>query len=164
MPIPDFIVELRRHIGTAPLWLIGTTAVVLRPGPDGQQHVLLIRRSDTGDWAPITGIVDPGEEPGDAAVRETLEEAGVAVAVERLVWVSVTDPVRYPNGDQAQYLDHTFRCHWLGGEPTPDQVETLEAAWWPVAALPPMSAQFADRVHCALANPAHTLLGRVQTG
>ncbi len=164
MPIPDFIVELRRHIGTAPLWLIGATAVVLRPGPDGQQQVLLIRRSDTGEWAPITGIVDPGEEPGDAAVRETREEAGVVAAVERLVWVSVTDPVRYPNGDQAQYLDHTFRCHWVGGDPQPGDDEALEAAWWPVEGLPPLRDQFAERVRCALENPQHTRLGRFEIG
>ena len=26
-------------------------------------RILLGRRSDNGNWAPITGIVDPGEEP-----------------------------------------------------------------------------------------------------
>ena len=30
MPIPEFIVDLRRHVGHAPLWLPGCTAVVLR--------------------------------------------------------------------------------------------------------------------------------------
>ena len=52
MGIPDFISELRRSIGTAPLWLMGATAVVLEG-----DRVLLIRRSDTGEWAPITGIL-----------------------------------------------------------------------------------------------------------
>ena len=40
MPIREFIVELRRHVGHAPLWLPGVTAVVIR----GQQ-VLLVKRS-----------------------------------------------------------------------------------------------------------------------
>ena len=74
MPIPDFVRDLRRHIGTAELWLPGVTAVVRR-GDD----VLLVQRSDTGEWAPVTGIVDPGEDPGVAARREVLEETGVAV-------------------------------------------------------------------------------------
>jgi len=72
MPIPDFVLELRRHVGTAPLPLVGVTAVILRDG-----EVLLGRRTDNGALTPITGIVDPGEEPADAAVREALEEAGV---------------------------------------------------------------------------------------
>ena len=74
MPTPDFILELRRHVGTMPLSLSGVTAVVLRG-----DEVLLGRRSDTGALTPITGIVDPQEEPADAAVRETLEETGIRV-------------------------------------------------------------------------------------
>ncbi len=60
MPIPPFIVELRKHIGHAPLWLLGATAVVL----DDEDRVLLVRRSDTGHWAAISGIVEPGEHRG----------------------------------------------------------------------------------------------------
>lgn len=72
MPIPQFIIDLRARIGRHPLWLIGVTAVVIRD--DG---VLLVERADNGIWTPVTGIVDPGEEPADAAVREVAEETGV---------------------------------------------------------------------------------------
>jgi 8-oxo-dGTP pyrophosphatase MutT (NUDIX family) len=78
VPIPDFIVELRRHVGTSNLWLPGVTAVVRR-GPE----ILLVRRSDTGEWTPVTGIVDPGEDPGVTARREVLEETGMAVVLGR---------------------------------------------------------------------------------
>ena len=145
MPIPDFVRELRRSIGTAPLWLMGATAVVL----DGDR-MLLIRRSDTGEWAPITGIVDPAEEPAVAAAREAAEEAGVEIAVERLSSTWVTDPVAYENGDRAQYLDLTFRCRYLGGEPRPVDGEALEVAWFALDALPPMREDFAERVRHAL--------------
>ncbi|MGN6221075.1 MAG: NUDIX domain-containing protein, partial [Microbacterium sp.] len=77
MATPDFVIELRRHIGTTALPLVGATAVVLRG-----DSILLGRRSDNGALTPITGIVEPGEEPADAAVRETLEEAGVVCRVE----------------------------------------------------------------------------------
>jgi 8-oxo-dGTP pyrophosphatase MutT (NUDIX family) len=56
MATPDFVLSLREAVGTAPLWLSGVTAVVTR-GDD----VLMVRRSDTGAWTPVTGIVDPGE-------------------------------------------------------------------------------------------------------
>ena len=42
--------------------------------------MLLVKRSDNGAWTPVTGIVDPGEEPAVAAAREALEETGVARA------------------------------------------------------------------------------------
>ncbi|TPX03283.1 NUDIX domain-containing protein, partial [Schumannella luteola] len=125
MPIPDFVRELRQHIGTTPLWLTGATAVVL----DGDR-MLLIRRSDTGEWAPITGIVDPGEEPAVAAAREAAEEAGVEIEVERLSSTWVTEPVVYDNGDRAQYLDLTFRCRYVSGDPAPVDGEALEVAWF----------------------------------
>jgi 8-oxo-dGTP pyrophosphatase MutT (NUDIX family) len=111
MAIPDFVRDLRRHVGTAQLWLPGVTAVVRR-GED----VLLVQRSDTGEWAPVTGIVDPGEDPGVAARREVREEAGVEVSVDRLAWVQALPTVTHVNGDLATYLDHTFSCTYLAGD------------------------------------------------
>ena len=35
-----------------------------------QTHSLTVRRADDGAWTPVTGIIDPGEEPAIAAVRE----------------------------------------------------------------------------------------------
>ena len=61
--------------------------VVRTPSPaagcvvsDDERGVLLIRRhrfiTDTWGWEIPAGRVDPGETPGEAAVRETLEETG----------------------------------------------------------------------------------------
>jgi ADP-ribose pyrophosphatase YjhB (NUDIX family) len=146
MPIPDFIVELRRSIGTAPLWLSGVTAVVTR-GDD----LLMVRRADTGAWTPVTGIIDPGEQPAVAARREVLEEADVVVEVEKLASVLVSHPVVYDNGDRTQYLDLVFLCRWVSGEPRPADGENLEARWFPRDGLPELSPDFADRIASALA-------------
>jgi 8-oxo-dGTP pyrophosphatase MutT (NUDIX family) len=127
MPTPDFVLDLRRHVGTAPLSLVGVTAVILRG-----DEVLLGRRSDTGALTPITGIVDPGEEPAEAARREALEEAGVRIRVDRLAWVHQIPRITYANGDQADYLDLTFRCTWLEGDPYPADGEMTDLAWHPV--------------------------------
>uniref|UniRef100_A0A2C7AT55 Nudix hydrolase domain-containing protein n=1 Tax=Propionibacterium freudenreichii TaxID=1744 RepID=A0A2C7AT55_9ACTN len=62
MTTPDFVLRLRAAIGHDPLWLIGASAIVLRPGDTGQQ-VLLGKRSDSGRWSSIDGIVEPGEAP-----------------------------------------------------------------------------------------------------
>lgn len=130
MATPDFVLELRGRVGTAPLPLVGVTAVVFR-----DDEVLLGRRSDNGRLTPVTGIVDPGEEPATAAAREALEEAGVVIRVERLAWVHQVPRITYDNGDQADYLDLTFRCAWVSGEPYPADGEMTEVSWYDLESL-----------------------------
>lgn len=128
MATPDFILSLREKIGTDPLWLSGVTAVVLRGDGDATE-VLLGRRADTGALAPISGIIDPGEEPATAAEREVLEEAGVVAEAEAIVWVHTLPPMTYANGDQVQYLDIVFRCRYVSGDPRPVDGEATDVFW-----------------------------------
>jgi 8-oxo-dGTP pyrophosphatase MutT (NUDIX family) len=151
MPIPPFVVELRELVGPLELWLPGITAVVLRDGPDGRE-VLLTLRSDNGEWAPITGILDPGEEPAVGAAREALEEAGVVVAVDRLASVSASPRITHGNGDKGVYLDVTFACSWVSGDAHAADDENVDVRWWPIAALPPMADWLLERIDAALAN------------
>jgi len=146
VPTPDFVLELRRLVGTRPLPLVRVTAVVERDG-----SVLLGRRSDNGRLTPITGIVDPGEEPADAAVREAEEEAGVRIRADRLAWVHQIPRVTYANGDQSDYLDLVFACTWLSGEPEPVDGEMTEVGWHPVAQLDDaLDQEMRARVRAAL--------------
>jgi ADP-ribose pyrophosphatase YjhB (NUDIX family) len=144
VPIPEFIVALRQHIGHAPLWLPGITAVVIR-----DQRVLLIKRSDNHAWTPVTGIVEPGERPADCAAREVFEESGIHAVARRLAWVHVTRPIVHSNGDHAQYLDHVFRMDWVGGEPFTVDDESLEAGWFDLAETPDMSDDMHRRIEHA---------------
>ena len=155
MPIPDFVRELRRHIGTADLWLPGVTAVVRR-GAD----LLLVRRADTGEWAPVTGIVDPGEDPGVTARREVLEETGVEVSVDRLAWVQAIPTITHVNGDRAAYLDHTFSCTYRSGEALVGDDESTDVRWFGPGELPTMAAPMLDRIACALADEPVTRFAR----
>jgi ADP-ribose pyrophosphatase YjhB (NUDIX family) len=151
MPVPQFVADLRARIGHDPLWLIGITAVVTRGA-----HTLLVRRADNRCWTPVTGIVDPGEEPANAAIREVAEETGVTAVPARLAWVHATAPVVHVNGDRAQYFDHVFLMRWLAGEPHPVDDESTDARWFPCAALPKMSARMHDRIAAALDDRADT--------
>lgn len=145
MPVPKYVLDLRQHIGHAPLWLPGVTAVVLRG-----DEVLLVQRSDNLAWTPITGIVDPGEQPAVAVVREVLEETGVQVRVERLAWVNSTPLVVHTNGDKAHYLDHLFRCSYLSGTAHVADDESVAVAWFPLRALPLMAPIYEERIRCAV--------------
>jgi 8-oxo-dGTP pyrophosphatase MutT (NUDIX family) len=147
MPIPDFVVELRKQVGHSELWMPGVTAVIRR-----EDEVLLVRRSDNGAWTPVTGIVDPGEEPAVCVVREAREEAGVEIRVDRLVSTSVVKGVVHANGDRASYLDLAFACTWLAGEARPCDDECTDVGWFHPDRLPRMKRGFRDRIEAALSD------------
>lgn len=147
MATPDFVLALRAKVEHDLLWLSGVTAVVL----DGTgTRVLLVRRADDGRWTPVTGIIDPGEQPAAAAAREVLEEAGVVAVAERLARVRALPPMTYANGDRSQYLDLTFRFRHLSGDPYPADGENTEAAWFELDALPPLDPEMNGRLAVAL--------------
>ncbi len=151
MPIPDFVVELRRHIGDAVLWLPAVTAVIRR-----DDQLLLVRRSDNGNWSPVTGIMDPGEEPATCAVREAREETGVEIRVDRLVAVTSGIEVTHVNGDRAIYLDLAFACTWVSGDPYVADDESVDVRWWPIDGLPEMKPMLLERIDAALSDETAT--------
>jgi lipoyl(octanoyl) transferase len=63
------------------------TVSVVPVAPDGR--VLLLRRVEArgGFWQPVTGRIEPGESPEQAARRELREETGVEAPVEPLGYV-----------------------------------------------------------------------------
>jgi ADP-ribose pyrophosphatase YjhB (NUDIX family) len=56
-------------------------------------QILLIRRSDNGNWALPGGAVEIGETLAQAAVRETREESGVDCEIAGVSGI-YTDPAR----------------------------------------------------------------------
>lgn len=148
MPTPDFVRELRAKIGTDLLPMVGVTGVVR----NASGEVLLGKRSDTGEWALPTGIVEPMEQPAHALVREVLEESGVAVRVESLVAVTAMDhEVVYANGDRACFIDIAFVCRAIAGEPAPADGENTEVAWFAMDDLPPLRVSSQERLDLAVA-------------
>jgi len=142
MPTPEFITGLRAHIGHDLLWLSTAAGVVL----DADGRVLLGRRADTGNWGLPGGIIDPGEEPADAAVREIYEETGVIAVPEALVAVTVSGVITYPNGDVVQYLEILFRCRATGGTARVNDSESVEVSWHALDDLPGPDARTLGRI------------------
>ncbi|MYR56664.1 NUDIX domain-containing protein [Streptomyces sp. SID625] len=149
--VPEFVAALRAVLGSDHLlWLAGVNAVVR----DAEGRVLLHRRSDTGEWSLLSGILEPGEQPATGVVREVMEETGIRVVAERLAAVTVSPEVRHSSGDLAQYLELVFACRPAG----PGQVaraaddETLEVRWFTPDALPPVRESVRERIALALAD------------
>ncbi|EGX57967.1 MutT/NUDIX-family protein [Streptomyces zinciresistens K42] len=148
MATPDFIRTIRAAAGHQLLWLPGVSAVVLDDGG----RVLLGQRADNLQWAVISGIPDPGEQPAACAVREVYEETGVRCVAERIVLVKSGGEVTYPNGDQCQFMDITFRCRAVDGEARVNDDESLQVGWFAMDALPEMSERQIFRIKQALAD------------
>ncbi|WP_059008385.1 NUDIX hydrolase [Streptomyces specialis] len=148
MAVPDFIRDLRGSIGPRLLFLPGVSAVVL----DADGRALLNRRVDDGRWSIIGGIPEPGEQPADTAVREVFEETAVRCVPDRLLLVQTMDPVRYPNGDQCQFLDVCLRCRAVGGEARVNDDESLDVGWFPLDARPALPEAALARIGLATAD------------
>ncbi len=128
MAISPYLRDLRSAVGHRYL-MVPSVAVLAR---DDAGRLLLVRDAETGDWQTLGGAIDPDESPREAAVRETLEEAGVAVRIEgiRDVLGGPQFRLRYRNGDEVGYVPTVFEARVLGGEPTPDGDETTEVGWF----------------------------------
>src|SRR3954471_6256751 len=132
MPVSPYIVRLRAHIGHDLLLLPSVSAVVRNDA--GQ--LLLARRSDNGRWSLPAGVVDSGEQPADAVLREVFEETGIRAAIERIGGVA-THPVVYPNGDRCEYLNVWFRCRAVGGQARVNDERPLALGWFRSTPRPP---------------------------
>ncbi|WP_298945338.1 NUDIX domain-containing protein [uncultured Microbacterium sp.] len=126
MPRSEYVASIRSRIGTDLLLLPGVTAVIR-----DEDRFLLARHQHSGLWSLIGGAVEPGEEPGEAVIREVFEETAANVRVRRIVGVYGGHPmmVTYPNGDQVGYVTTAYDCELLSPA-TPDLDELLEVGWF----------------------------------
>jgi ADP-ribose pyrophosphatase YjhB (NUDIX family) len=118
---------------------------------DDVGRVLLIRRTDNGNWAVPGGAIDLGESMIDAAVRETREESGIECEVTGLVGV-FTDPrhlIHYTSNDEVrQEFSIVLVGRVVGGELTTSS-ESSDVQWTEVAQLPELQMDRSMRMRLA---------------
>lgn len=102
---------------------------------DDRDRLLLVRRTDDGNWELPGGRVDVGETVARAAVREVAEEAGVRVKIVGLAGV-YSDPSHvlvYPGEGALQQVAICFHARPevdRAAPARPDGVETSAARWF----------------------------------
>jgi ADP-ribose pyrophosphatase YjhB (NUDIX family) len=105
---------------------------------NGEGAVLLVQERADGLWSLPGGWADVNESAASVAAREVWEEAGVTVQARRLL--AVLD--RSVQGHRPSFAFHVykmfFQCELLSGEPVAGE-EALDAGWFALDALPPMS-------------------------
>jgi 8-oxo-dGTP pyrophosphatase MutT (NUDIX family) len=107
--------------------------VALRTTPRGLE-VALISVGDPPRWQLPKGLVDPGETPEVAAVREVREEAGIDVSLSGLIdkveyWYQSkrgTERIRYHK------FVNFYLMRYESGEVSYHDKEVHEARWFPV--------------------------------
>ena len=117
----------------------------------------MCKREDFRIWTQPAGGVEVGESFEDAAIRETFEETGYRIAIDRLVG-------KYwrPQFSGYGHLMHIFEAHVIGGEPR-KCFETIDLGFFPVNELPPRTLSWThEQIMDALSANEH-LIERVQT-
>jgi ADP-ribose pyrophosphatase YjhB (NUDIX family) len=154
MAISPYVQRLRHAVGSARILLPSVTALVY----DDAGGLLLVRQRDGGVWSTPGGSMELDETPADAVVREAWEETGLRVQPRRVfgVYGGPEFIVRYPNGDESQYVMICFECQAVGGRLRADGDETTEARYWPAdqAAALPLSSWLATMLPTFYTRPA----------
>jgi ADP-ribose pyrophosphatase YjhB (NUDIX family) len=126
---------------------IGVFATVL----DDAECVLLVHRTDCDWWCQPGGGMEAGEAPWQGVIRETREETGLEVTVERLAGV-------YSWAPQKDEVIFSFVCRVIGGElATSDESDVVR--FFALAELPPNTfPEHVHRIRDALQGASCTLL------
>jgi 8-oxo-dGTP pyrophosphatase MutT (NUDIX family) len=124
MAIPDFLLKLRKKIGND-LLILPSSGVTLF---NETGRLLLAKHSDREIWTLPGGIIEPGESPADAALREIWEETGFLVELTSIfgVFGGMDLVITYANGDRTAYVVTIFRGKIVGGKMRPDGEEISE--------------------------------------
>lgn len=129
----DYILQLRQYIGHRPVLMVGAGIFVL----DRQDRMLMMKRRDNKCWGFPGGATEPGEVVEDAARRETLEEANIAV-VEMSLFGVFSGPelyYEYPNGDEVYNVTVMYLSRvWQGDIQISE--EHTEWRWFSVHEIP----------------------------
>ncbi len=128
--------------------MLGVNVVVF----DNDKRVLLMQREDFEVWCTPGGLIEKGETPATAALRETKEETGLDVRLTGFVGVYSRAMWR---GDD--YHIFVFVGEVIGGTLTPQPEEALQVAYFPLEALPELLIGQEHRIRAAAAGVGGSL-------
>ena len=110
----DYILQLRQYIGHRPVVVVGAAILVV----DGNNRLLMMKRSDNHCWGIPGGSLEPGEMVEHAGRREALEESNLEIDETSLFGVFSGPELyyKYPNGDEVYNVIVAYLARSWQGE------------------------------------------------
>lgn len=130
----EYIKSLRQAVGNMPLILCAAGVIVT----DSNNKILLIKRSDDGNWCIPGGVMDVGESIEETAKREVLEETNINIEEMKLlnVYSGGQQHHIYPNGDEVYFVNVVFFSSTYSGDFKVDGIESAEIKFYNIDELP----------------------------
>jgi ADP-ribose pyrophosphatase YjhB (NUDIX family) len=116
-----------------------TPKVDIRASVFKDNKILMVREKIDGAWSLPGGWADVNSSVSESAARECLEEAGARVKPKRIIAIHQADrhyDFNYPYTIYKIFVE----CELIGNN-FQDNTETLEAGFFPVDSLPPLSTE-----------------------
>ncbi|ETT48832.1 ntp pyrophosphohydrolase [Paenibacillus sp. FSL H8-237] len=149
----DYIMELRKLVGTRPLIMAGACVLLC-----SNHQLLLQRRTDNGCWGLPGGSMELGETLEEVAKRELFEETGLTAKVLDLFDMFSGKDLyyKYPHGDEVYNVVAAYLCTDFDGALKVDGIEVQELRSFSYEELPselsppdvPVIKRFMDRFVC----------------
>jgi ADP-ribose pyrophosphatase YjhB (NUDIX family) len=114
-----------------------TPKVDIRSAVFNDDGILLVREKVDGAWSMPGGWADVNSSPSESATRECLEEAGAIVKPRRIIAVHLASKQNNPLNPYTIYKIF-FECELIKTS-FKENTETLEAGFFQLNALPPLS-------------------------
>ena len=129
----DYIQQLRQLIGHRPILMLGAVTLVLNE----ENHLLMMKRTDSGLWGVPGGAVELGEVIETAAKRETREETNLEIGNMSLFGVFSGPELyyKYPNGDEVYNVTIVYLSREISGQIQLSDEHT-EWRWYAPADIP----------------------------
>ncbi len=134
-----YIKKLRAAIGHESLLIPAVAAVILNENKE-----LLLQQKPDKSWSLPAGMIEPGESPGEAVIREVREETGLIVSVERVLGVFGGKDFcfTYANGDKVEYTVILCRCRVISRSDTQIDPETESLGYFSKTAMPSLALPY----------------------
>jgi ADP-ribose pyrophosphatase YjhB (NUDIX family) len=150
---------------------LAADAIVTATTDGGQRWLLMVERGDGHGWALPGGMVEPGEDRVDAAVRELIEETGLGLPAGAERYVMLPRYVPDPRASDEAWIVTTAVCADLGRYPRPAALPAVagaddarRAAWVRADTYSAVTAELAVRFAGTVFTAHEALLAEVLDG
>jgi len=139
----NYINSLREKIGNNLLLIPAVAAVIHNTDKE-----ILLQEKENEDWSLPAGMIEPGETPAEAIVREVQEETGLVVNPGKVLGLFGGERFRYvyPNGHKVEYTVILFKCEVKTDLTRISDSETKSLQYFEKSKMPKLALPYPDEV------------------